>query len=75
LLPVHGKLMLMSVLVLAGADLLVRRGIIQGVFRRRARTGDLPARSTETLYIGLPWCAVGIIPLAAAYFLWTSLHP
>jgi hypothetical protein len=71
----HATLMsLLPALLILGADTLLRRGLVQGVIRRRARVWRRRAGATEALYIGLAWCAVSMIPLGAAYAIWIGAH-
>jgi hypothetical protein len=71
----HATLMwLVPVLLLVGADTLLRRGLAQGVVRRRVRAWRRTATRSEAVYIGLAWCAIGMIPLGAAYVIWISAH-
>jgi hypothetical protein len=71
----HATLLwLVPVLLLVGADTLLRRGLAQGVVRRRVRVWRRTAIGSEAVYIGLAWCAIGMIPLGAAYVIWISAH-
>jgi hypothetical protein len=71
----HATLLwLVPFLLLVGADALLRRGLAQGVVRKRVRVWHRTATRSEAVYIGFAWCAVGMIPLGAAYVIWISAH-
>jgi hypothetical protein len=74
LAPRATVLWLVPVLLVVGLDLFLRRGLVQGIVRRRARAWGRPARAREAVYIGIAWCAVSLIPLGAALLIWWSIR-
>lgn len=74
LAPQATVLWLVPVLLIVGLELFVRRGLVQGIVRRRARAWRRPAGAREAVYIGIAWCAVSLIPLGAALMIWWSVR-
>jgi hypothetical protein len=60
------------VLLLLAADLLLRRGLFEGLALRRIRLRRRTATGAEAVYIGLAFCFVSLVPLGAALAIWLS---
>lgn len=70
--PRVSRTWLIPVLLVAGADALLRRGLVCGLWQRRARAFRRTARGREAISIGLAWCVASLLPFGVAFMIWLA---